>query len=72
MYSFSLLILTYFGFFAPTYLQLRVKKMFDWIVKTVADASGVTNQLKIAEWARLNRLTLSIWEPKTTNDVFMT
>ena len=28
--------------------------MFDWIVKTVADASGVTNQLKIAEWARLN------------------
>ncbi|MEG4246179.1 hypothetical protein QUA51_26190, partial [Microcoleus sp. Pol10_D6] len=29
--------------------------MFDWIVKTVADASGVTNQLKIAEWARLNR-----------------
>jgi hypothetical protein len=29
--------------------------MFDWIVKTVADASGVTNQLKIAEWGRLNR-----------------
>jgi hypothetical protein len=29
--------------------------MFDWIVKTVADASGVTNQLNIAEWARLNR-----------------
>ena len=29
--------------------------MFDWIVKTVADVSGVTNQLKIAEWGRLNR-----------------
>jgi|GEM_PF-1355009 len=29
--------------------------MFNWIVKTVADASGVTNQLKIAEGGRLNK-----------------
>lgn len=30
--------------------------MLDWIVKTVADGSGVTNQLKVAEWARLNKI----------------
>lgn len=29
--------------------------MLDWIIKTVADASGATSQLKVAEWARLNR-----------------
>ena len=29
--------------------------MLNWIVKTVVDASGITSQLKVAEWARLNQ-----------------
>ncbi len=38
--------------------------MFDWIVKTVADASGVTSQLRVAEWARLNQTNAFDMGPK--------
>ncbi|MEG4274997.1 MULTISPECIES: hypothetical protein [unclassified Microcoleus] len=38
--------------------------MFDWIVKTVADASGVTSQIKVAERARLNQTNAFDMGPK--------
>ncbi|MEG4800813.1 hypothetical protein QUB63_13815 [Microcoleus sp. ARI1-B5] len=38
--------------------------MLDWIVKTVADASGVTSQLRVAEWARLNQTNAFDMGPK--------
>ncbi|KYC41042.1 hypothetical protein WA1_23275 [Scytonema hofmannii PCC 7110] len=30
--------------------------MFDNLIKFVSDSSGLTNQLRIAEWAKLNRV----------------
>ena len=38
--------------------------MFDWITKTVADATGMTAQLKVNEWARLNRINPFDMGPK--------